>query len=264
MKRFYFIYLLCLVTTLASAQTESQFWVGVDGSYWQNSVKSGNDFGIEKEFYSSIRPMIGLKVSDKWDVGIMTSINSYEEAYNSFSYTVGNPIFDGDGNVIGTNTRTDIYDVSVDNNLFGVGLFARRHIPLGKKTSINLSPYAIRESGDSGSLNIFYPFGFFDPCVNCLSITPGPLQIPIEEENWRFGVDAAFAYQAGEWIKLEIRANLLELRRQNLSSAEDFASILPFPDPISSVAQSYLGSYTDFGSAIRRQGIRFGLVLSPF
>jgi len=133
MKRIYFIYIFSLITSFATAQTDNNFWFGLDGSYWQKSIKDGSNSEMENDKFSSIRPMIALKVSDKWDVGIMSSINSYEQQLNSFPFTYENPIIGEDGMVIGYNSRTDIYDVSIDNDLFAVGLFARRHFSLGAK-----------------------------------------------------------------------------------------------------------------------------------
>ncbi len=209
--------------------------------------------------------MLGMKINKKWDVGIMMSINSYQEELSPLVYTSQIPIVDDQGNEISRDSQTTVYQTAINNQLFGVGIFARRNFMLNEKFSFNLSPYILRESGDEGTLNLYFPTYFQDPCINCLSIFPGPLEIPVTEENWRFGIDAAFAFQATNWMKLEVRANLMELRRQSLSDDRiSIANDLAIYDPFQVATSGYFGSYSDFGSAISREGIRFGFVISPF
>ncbi|WP_075350040.1 hypothetical protein [Algoriphagus marinus] len=249
------------------AQSDAKVWIGIDGSYWQKSVKTSGLVSLKNENFGSLRPMIGLKLNQKWDLGIMMSFNSYVEEISPLSLTTFSSNFNEDGILISQDAQTTHYQTSIDNQLFGVGLFARRHFKLNERFSFNLSPYVLRESGNSGTMDFYYPYNltFYDYCLNCLSIFPGPIEVPISEENWRFGVDAAFAFQASNWLKLEIRANLLELRQQTLNDERNnLSNGLATFDPFLSATQGYFGNYSDFGSAITREGIRFGLVFTPF
>ncbi|MFC3879614.1 hypothetical protein ACFOSV_05485 [Algoriphagus namhaensis] len=267
MKKIYLFLFGFGLCTVAFGQSGKEFWFGLDASYWQKSIKSSTFFQQEpnQERFGSVRPMIGLKLNQKWDVGIMVSVNSYIEELSPLNFTQEFGVFDEEGMLLYNDSRTTVYQTTIDNQLFGVGIFARRNFQLNEKFSFNLSPYILRESGDSGVMNFYFPASSFYPCINCLSIFPGPIEVPTSEENWRFGVDAAFAYQATNWMKLEIRANLLEFRRQTLTDERNLlTNDLAIFDPFLSATQGYFDSYTDFGSAVTREGIRFGLVFSPF
>lgn len=265
MKKIYSLLFAFIAIYPAFGQSNPEFWFGMDGSYWQKSIKSSGIVSLDKERFGSVRPMIGLRINPKWDVGILMSVNSYVEQISPLAYTSEYPNFDEEGNVLSYSSVTTVYQATLDNQLFGVGLFARRNFQISEKFSFNLSSYLLRESGDDGSLNFYFPAYPGSPCINCLSIFTGPIEVPLIEENWRVGVDAAFAYQANSWMKLEIRANLMEFRRQTLTDNRNyFANELTIFDPFLFATQSYFGTYSDFGSAVSREGIRFGLVISPF
>ena len=117
----------------------------------------------------------------------------------------------------------------------------------------------MRESGNNGS--VFQDYNFA-PCANCLSIAI-PSGVPFSEINWRTGLDVAFGYQANNWLKLELRANLLELRLQDISDPNPESNTTN-PTPSKSSLKAFYGNFTDFGSAVSRDGIRFGLVFTPF
>ena len=145
------------------------------------------------------------------------------------------------------------------NQLFGIGLFARRHVSISEKFSLNFSLYTIRESGNEGQIERYFPYF---SCPNCLSIA-NPVGKPFKELNWKFGFDLAFAYQISERLKLELRANLVELRLQKITDPNpNYTNILA--NPYEGSYQSFYGNFTDFGSADRSDGIRFGLVFAPF
>lgn len=265
MKYLSFLLLIMLVSVSSFAQSDSKFWIGIDGSYWKKSIKSGNLFGLDKEQFGSLRPMIGFKLNHKWDLGIITSINSYSEEISPLNLTTDFSNFNEDGVVISQGSISTVYQTAIENQLFGVGVFLRRNFQLNERFSVNISSYILRESGDSGLMNFYFPSSFIGPCFNCLTIFPGPIEVPLSEENWKFGVDAAFAFQAKNWLKLELRANILEFRRQTITDERNSLSNgLAVFDPFLSATQGYFGSYSDFGSAVSREGIRFGVVINPF
>jgi hypothetical protein len=236
------------------AQSDSKIWIGIDGSYWNKSVKGGitNDFG--SEFSSSIRPMVGYQLSPNWSLGILANFQSYRLDLGQSSLTdYGQSSF--------YPTPVIFYEEGLENQLFGIGLFARRHVAISEKLSLNFSLYTLRESGNDGQIERYFQFPPFT-CVNCASVA-NPIRIPFEEINWKTGLDVGFAFQANEWLALELRANLIELRLQEVSdpNSELFKD---FVNPLTGSIQSYYGDFTDFGSAVRRDGIRFGLVFTPF
>lgn len=265
MKKIYLLLFALFALQPIFGQSNPEFWFGLDGGYTQNSIKATGFVSPENERFGSVRPMIGLSINSKWDIGIMMSVNSYIEEISPLFYSTEFANFDGEGSIISYSTRTNIYQTTMDNQLFGVGIFARRNFQFNEKFSFNLNTYALRETGDDGVMNLYYSSSLFVPCTNCLSFIPGPIKVPLIEENWRAGIDAAFAYQATDWMKLEIRANLFEFRRQKLTDDRNLVAngSLIF-DPFLAATQGYFGSYSDFGSAVTREGIRFGVVISPF
>lgn len=253
MKKLYILALFLLLSTITYGQSDSKIWIGVDGAYWQKSVKGGISSDFDSEFSKSIRPMIGYQFNEKWSVGVITNFQNYriDEGFGAFQQ------FDLTGNT--ENSQELFYNQATSNTLFGIGAFARRSYSLNKKFSFDLTFYSIRESGVGGNIERYLQ-SF--PCPNCARIA-NPLGKPFSEVNWRTGLDLAFAYQANDWLKMELRANLVELRRQEITDPNPNISNIA-PNPFDASYRSFYGNFTDFGSAVSRDGIRFGLVFTPF
>ncbi|WP_192347387.1 hypothetical protein [Algoriphagus sp. Y33] len=64
------------------------------------------------------------------------------------------------------------------------------------------------------------------------------------------------------WMAVELRANLLEFRRQILQ--DNAPPILDSGFGGYYNLYNYFGTSEDFGSAVKRDGIRLGLVFQPF
>lgn len=233
----------------AFAQSDSKIWIGIDGSYWQKSIKATSFVSLGNERFGSLSPMVGFRLNQNWDLGFMVSLNSYIESLSPLSLTNEYNTQDQEDNIISQNSITTVYQTAVDNQLFGIEIFAKRNFQLSEKISFTLTSYVSRESGVDGVMNFYFPAGgFIWPCLNCLSIIPGPIEIPLTEENWRFGIDAAFAYQANNWMRLKLRANLAELRRQKLTdNREDLSNDSDFFNPFRYATRGYFGNYSDFG-----------------
>jgi hypothetical protein len=251
MKKLYILAVIFLFSVNTFAQSDSKIWIGIDGSYWQKSV-IGISSPENSEYSGNIRPMIGYKLNDKWSLGIMTNFQSYSQDESIISYQPFNFLSGGGDDQFSIRYGTK-------NNIFGLGAFIRRELIISEKISFNFSLYSMRESGNDGS--IFQDYNFA-PCPNCLSIAL-PLRVPFSELNWRTGLDLAFAYQVNDWLKMELRANLLELRLQEISDPkpESNNNILV---PSEGSLRAFYGNFTDFGSAVSRDGIRFGLIFTPF
>ncbi|UZD21288.1 hypothetical protein PBT90_17330 [Algoriphagus halophytocola] len=264
MRYLYLILIFSFTTALSYGQNNPGIWLEVDGSYWQTDNRSSNFNSFTRERSGSLRPMIGYKWNDRWGLGVMGNFLSYREKIDpiSGSYAIYSNEPDENGNypVIAYNEKLE--ESAISNELKGFGIFLRRYVKLGKKTSLNFNLYGIREKGKNGSIQV-YPDYY--PCALCLSVIPGPYSVsnPIIETNWKFGIDAAFAYQATSWMAVELRANLMEFRRRVI---QDNAP--PLLDP--GFGGTYydffplMGSTEDFGSAVKRDGIRLGLVFQPF
>jgi hypothetical protein len=253
MKKLYILTLILLFSANAFAQSDSKIWIGIDGSYWQKSVKGGVSTDFDSEFSRNIRPMIGYQFNEKWSIGLITNFQKYRidegfGAYQTFDL-LGKPAV----------SRPKLYNQATTNNLFGIGAFARRDFSLGDKFSFNLTFYSMRESGDEGNIERY--FQIFS-CPICFSIA-NPRIEPFSELNWRTGLDLAFAYQANNWLKMEIRANLLELRLQEITDPNPNLTNIE-PNSYDASFQSFYANFTNFGSAVSRDGIRFGLVFTPF
>ena len=99
------------------------------------------------------------------------------------------------------------------------------------------------------ALSIAYPYSYKNP---------------IKETNWKSEIDAAFADQATTWIALELRANLLEFRRQIIKDNAPQLIDPGFSPYTFYNVYSKFGAKEDFGSTVAREGIRFGLLFNPF
>jgi len=250
--------------------TDSKFWFGFDASYWQKAIHNSNPLAVKRNMLGSIRPMIGFNLQKNWSVGVLANFSSYQNQASpvEFSYPIyGTPDENDYSPVIGY--RNVFQEASLKNNLKGYGVFLKKFIPLGKKTAINFSLYGMKESGKEGNILLapdFGYFGFFYPsCINCLSIAYSRFEIPMSETNWKVGIDFAFTYQLKPWLGLEVRANILEYRKKILKDKRETYEPLDFVyDPYYAATTQYFGNHYDFGSAVTRDGIRFGLIFSPF
>lgn len=264
MRNLYLILIFSFITTISNAQNQPGFWIEMDGSYWQTENRSMDFNAFTRERNGSIRPMLGFQWNDRWGFGVMGNFLSYREKIDpiSGSYPIYGNEPDENGNypIISYGSKSD--EATISNELKGLGIFLRRYVKLGKKTSLNFNLYGIKEKGKNGGVQV-YPEYY--PCAFCLTYIPGPYYVnnPIIETNWKFGIDAAFAYQVSTWMAVELRANLLEFRRRII---QDDAP--PLIDP--GFGGTYynfgpiMGVTEDFGSAVKRDGIRLGVVFQPF
>ncbi|WP_373400538.1 hypothetical protein V8V91_13495 [Algoriphagus halophilus] len=258
---------------------DSKFYFGFDASYWQRSLHQSDPLAVQRNMLGSIRPMVGFKLQNDWSIGILSNFSSYQSQVSpiEFSYPIyGEPDENEYYPIIGS--RNVYQEASMKNNLRGYGLFLKKFISLGKKTSLNFNLYGLKESGKDGNIVLAPDLGFYFPCpycefeeslndycATCLSIAYFRREIPMKETNWRVGMDLAFAYQWKTWISMEIRANLLEYRKQILKDKREINHTIDFAyDPFYGASTQYFGNHTDFGSAVARDGVRFGLIFSPF
>ncbi|MDF2156461.1 hypothetical protein [Algoriphagus sp. CAU 1675] len=267
MKKLILLFLIGALPFLAFSQSNKSFWIEIDGIYWEKSLGNQQYIGPEKSRFGSIRPMIGWNLKNSWAIGLMGNYQSYLEQqqdlkiYNPiYFYPEETPEFPQIISYSEANAKT-----GMSNEFFGWGVFLRKSIQLGEKTSLNLNFYGMRESGKNGNFEIysftyFYPFL---PCLNCLTINPGPLQAPMEEKNWRFGLDLAFAWQLKPWMDLGVRANFLEFRKRSLIDPRGQITNIMY-EPIYDASRSLYGDRYDFGSALSREGIRLSLTFKPF
>lgn len=275
MKKFQLLIFALFFSLSAMAQnTDSKFWFGFDASYWQRAIHNSDPLAVKRDMLGSIRPMIGVNLQKNWSIGIITNFSSYQNQVNPAE--ISYPIYgEADENnsypVIGY--RTSYQEASLKNDLKGFGLFLKKYISLGNKTSLNLSIYGMNESGKEGKvlmtpdISLYYPYpGYSDYyCQTCLSIAYSRYEIPMSETNWKVGLDLAFAYQLKPWLGLEARANILEYRKQTLKDKREIYETVDFAyDPYFGATTQYFGNHYDFGSAVARDGIRFGLIFSPF
>ncbi|MBB6326817.1 hypothetical protein FHS59_002445 [Algoriphagus iocasae] len=280
MKKIQLLFLALLFSFCAKAQTsDSKFYFGFDASYWQRANYNTDPLAVQRDMLGSIRPMIGINLKKNWSLGIITNFSSYQDQVSpvEISYPIYGELDENDNYpVIGY--RNTSQEASFKNSLVGYGVFLKKFINLGKKTSINLSLYGMKESRNEGNLLISPDFGSYYPCVNCyyptssnfycptcLSIAYSRIEIPFEETNWRAGLDIAFAYQLKPWLGLEVRANILEYRKQILKDKRVQYETIDFAyDPFLGAISQYFGNHYDLGSAVARDGVRFGLIFSPF
>lgn len=265
MKKTIFLLFFALLPLLVYSQERESVFFELDGNFWEKSLSYPQFFAPEKNRFGSSRLFIGFPLTEIWALGLLGSYQAYYQAQENGSYfrelfapepdENGNPIYIG-------NTRVEL-PAGLQNDLFGIGLFLKRKVRLGKKTSLAFNLYGIRESG-KGQLEIFPDYSyFFWPCPNCLSVAPGPIIQEMEEKNWKAGLDISFAWSLSDWMDVGIRANFLEFRKQSLSTNSDMINTF-VNDPFLGVADGYSGDRYDFGSAVSREGVRVSLTFRPF
>ncbi|MBN3581220.1 hypothetical protein JYB64_02405 [Algoriphagus aestuarii] len=280
MKKIQLLFFALIFAFCANAQTnESKFYLGFDASYWQRSTYPTDPLAVQRNMLGSIRPMFGFNLQKNWSLGVITNFSSYQDRVSPVELNY--PIYgelDENNNYPIIDYRSTSQEASLKNDLRGYGLFLKKSISLGKKTSINFSLYGMKESGEEGNLLISPDFGSYYPCINCfypaqssfycatcLSIAYSRIEIPYTETNWRAGLDIAFAYQLKPWVGLEFRANMLEFRKQILKDKRvEYETIDFVYDPFFGATSQYFGNHYDLGSAVARDGVRFGLIFSPF
>lgn len=91
-----------------------------------------------------------------------------------------------------------------------------------------------------------------------------PFVIPVEETNWRTGLDVSFSYALNNWVDLGLRANFLEFRKQIIQKEPMISNHMGQPNQFSVLGDVYAGDYFYFGSAVPRKGIRISLTFKPF
>lgn len=266
MKKLSLLFLIGVLPFLAFPQSNKPFWIEIDGIYWEKTLGIPDYLGPDKNRFGSMRPMIGWNLKKSWAIGLMGNYQSYFEQQQDLR--VSNPIYvypeetPESPQLIGyseANVKT-----GMSNEFFGWGVFLRKSIPLGEKTSLNFNFYGMSERGKKGSFETYY-YNYFNtfPCPNCLSIAPGPRPSPMEEKNWRFGLDLAFAWQLKSWLNLGARANFLEFRKRSIIDPRGTIYTLIY-DPLYAASRSLYGDRYDFGSALSREGIRLSLTFKPF
>lgn len=265
MKKLLILSLIFLFPLSSFSQDKRSVFFELDGTYWEKSLNYPQFFAPEKNRFGGTRLFFGLPLGQNWVVGLLATHQSYyEEQANGYQ---NREIFglDQNGNSILLGYTQDELNVGLQNELIGWGLFLQRKVMLGARTSLNFNLYAITESGENGQLEIFpdYTYWASRPCPNCLSFIPGPITRPIEERNWKSGIDIAFDWALSEKIGLGLRANFLEFRKRTISTNSGMINTLVF-DPLQALADGYAGDRYDFGSAVAREGVRVFLTFKPF
>ncbi len=265
MKKLSLLFLTGILPFLAFPQSNKPFWIEIDGIYWEKSLGIPDYLSPEKNRFGSMRPLIGWNLKKSWAVGLMGNYQSYFEQQQDLR--VFYPVYDfpeasqESPQFIGFSEA--IAKAGMSNEFFGWGIFLRKSIPLGEKTSLNLNFYGMREIGKNGNFEIYsnnYFYAF--PCPEC-NIAPSPWQIPMEEKNWKFGLDLAFAWQLKQWLDLGVRANFLEFRKRSIIDPRGTIYTLIY-DPLYAASRSLYGDRYDFGSSLSREGIRLSLTFKPF
>ncbi|NVJ86664.1 MAG: hypothetical protein HWE15_10190 [Algoriphagus sp.] len=270
MKKLILLLFFALLPLMVYSQEKKSVFFEIDGNYWERSLSYPQLFAPENNRFGSSRLFFGLPVAENWSIGLLGSYQSYYQAQENGSYfrelyspepdENGNPIYIGNTRI--GNTRVE-FPVGLQNDLFGLGFFLQRKVTLGKRTSLAINLYGIRETGKD-QLEIFPDYSYlYWPCSTCLSIAPGPIIREIEEKNWKAGLDFSFAWALNDWLDLGVRANFLEFRKRTLSTNSDAINTLIY-DPIWSLADGCAGDRYDFGSAVPREGVRISLTLRPF
>ena len=264
MKKLILILAVFFISPLV-ALSQSKVWLELDGIYWQKyGLESYGD--VNNLFRGTVRPWLGLNVGKSWSMGLMGDYSSYRSQEQDFAvqFPVYAPMPDENGNLLVTGYRSEIYQLARKNEGMSFGLFLRKDIPLGQKTSLNLSFFGLGGGKQTGQYEV-YPgliptWGSFYPCLNCLSVVAGPFISDFEESTWKFGMDLGFTYELKSWLSLGLRANALQFVKSSItqitSNPADSTWIPLYRLPY--------GDRHEFGSGIAREGVRFSVQFRPF
>ena len=249
--------------------SQTDIWMEFDGTYWQKydglAAYEGN-YSIRN---GSFRPFLGVGLGKSWSLGMMGDFLSYRDREEdvSSSFPIYNPNSSDPGNpgIIGYQQFEN--KTAKTNAYFSFGIFLRKSVPIGKRTTVTLSLYGLKGTGEDGVYEIFPEYLYRGypgwPCPNCLTLIPGPLEFSFKEETWRVGLDFGFSWRMNSWMDLGLKANFLEFRKQILSKYPEPSNGLdPLPWPNAN-SMNY-GERIDFGSAVVREGIRVSVNLRPF
>lgn len=273
MKKSLLLLFFLTLPLLLFSQEKGKLWIELDGTYWEKSLDNTGNLTAEKERFGSIRPYLGLGIGKGWSLGLMGNYQSYdlqqEELIGLRAIYSDTPDDSGFYPVV---DYTQVqYPIGMTNEFFGFGAFVQKSLALGKKTSLNFNFYGLREKSENGNFEVYpnYSSSWYYPCLNCLSYYPGPYRFGFEESNWRFGLDLAFAYELKSWMKLGVRANFLEFRKQSILFDDQYImgatdAYLPYPNYDYMAISNYYGDRYDFGSAVTREGVRISLLFLPF
>lgn len=268
MKKLLLLFVFGLNPLLSLSQESNRdLFFEIDGSYWERAIKHPQFFAPEKNRFGSARLFVGIPIGEKWAIGLLGGPSAtYQQQEDGKRYReIYGPQPDENGNPIYIGNTTETIPVGLQSELIGFGAFIQRRISLGEKTSLNINFYGMNESGTNGQLEIFpdYSYWYWWPCPNCLSIAPGPIVRGVEQNNWKAGLDLAFAWALSKKLDLGIRANFLEFRKRTISTNSGEINTLVF-DPLQALADGYAGDRYDFGSAVGREGVRISLTFRPF
>ncbi|MFC5191868.1 hypothetical protein ACFPIK_08820 [Algoriphagus aquatilis] len=257
---------ICLFfVNLSLGLSQTAVWTEFDGAYWQKfdglSV-NGENYLIRS---GSFRPFLGMGLGKSWSLGLMgdflayrdreADVSSYLPVYNPNSPQPENPEIIGYQQINNFTAKSNAY--------FSFGMFLRKSVQLGKRTSLNLSLYGLKGTGAEGNYEIFPEFYPGWNCPMCLSFVPGPLEFRFKEESWRFGLDFGFNWVLSSWMAFGLKANFFEFRKQILSSYPQISNGFELPQWPSGNSMNY-GSRIGFGSAVVREGIRVSINFTPF
>lgn len=259
---------LILLTSVGYSQ--SKIWIEFDGSYFQK-YDGLIAFGEENTVrHGSFRPFFGLRLGNSWSIGMMGDLLSYRDrerdAPSYFPIFDSNPPDPLNPQLIGYHQYLN--SSAKTNEYFSLGLFVRKDIQLGKRTSLNFTTYGLKGKGENGIYEVYpeYRYSTFPgwACANCLSVVAGPLEYKFKEESWRFGLDLGFSWELNSWMGLGLRANLLQFRKQILSSYPQITNGYLGPTLFPNSNSMDYGNRFDFGTAVIRDGIRFSVNFRPF
>lgn len=245
-----------LVPSIANSQ--SKFWVEMDGIYWQKYGLEGTG-GTNYLFRGTVRPWLGMNIGNSWDFGIMADHTSYRLQEPDITYNdpifYPNPTNENQVDLIGYQKIT--YKVARKNEFNSFGFFLRKSANLGERMSLDFSLLGLFGSGEEGEFEIYYvPI----PCPNCLQIS-SPIPISIKETSQKVGIDLGWQYRLSPKLSMGVRTNVLQFTKTsiegNLNDSGDNAWIpftynLPF------------GDRKEFGSGITREGVRILVQYRPF
>ncbi|MGM0943685.1 MAG: hypothetical protein ACQEW9_00800 [Bacteroidota bacterium] len=268
MKKLILLSWIFLLPFISYAQEKRSVFFELDGTYWEKSLSYPQFFAPEKNRFGSARLFVGIPIGEKWAIGLLGGPSAtYKQQEDGKRYReIYGPQPDENGNPIYIGNTTETIPVGLQSELIGFGAFIQRRINLGEKTSLNINFYGMNESGTNGQLEIFpdYSYWYWWPCPNCLSIAPGPIVRGVEQNNWKAGLDLAFAWSLSPKLDLGLRANFLEFRKQSLKGVPSLTNGLTIYDPNYLLAEGYFGDRYDFGSAVAREGVRLSLSFKPF
>jgi hypothetical protein len=199
------------IATGAFAQLSKGDWIISGGfNYSQNTFPRFFYLSPEREVELNLQPRVGLMVSDKWAIGLQLGFHSYTRQSQDRISLMPQYINlglneDGEQQYALAMIERNLSGAE-SNQMWSVGPFVQRFVPLGKRTFLNFSANLEYQAG-TGTYTPEVGGVFFPGYLSSSIMIP---KRDFDETNWKAGLQMGLSHFLTDWLALDLRASLLQ------------------------------------------------------